>query len=72
LLARENFIDVRTDGMKEIKLNLQSIKFEDGAGFDCLRVGPAGVNVLRRSSGTFVTNRATISLSRMAVLQILV
>jgi hypothetical protein len=30
------------------------------------------VNAIRRSWGTFVTNRTTISLSRMAVLQILV
>jgi hypothetical protein len=46
LLAREHFIDVRIDGMKEIKLNLKSIRFEDVAGFDYLRVGPAVVNIL--------------------------
>jgi hypothetical protein len=31
--------------MKEIKLNLESTRFEDGAGFDCLRVGPAVLSV---------------------------
>jgi len=65
-------MDLKIDGMKEIKLNFRSIGFGDGSGLDCLRVEPAKVNALRRSRGTFVTNRATISLSRMAVLQILV
>jgi hypothetical protein len=64
--------DVSIDGIQEIKLNFISIRFEDWPGFDCLRIGSVVVNVLRRSSGTFVNNRATISLSRMAVLQILV
>jgi len=72
LLAREIFIDVRIDGIEEIKLDLKSTRLEDVAGFDYLKVVPAVVNALRRSRGTFVTNRATISLSRMAVLQLLV
>jgi hypothetical protein len=72
LFAERHLMDASIHEMQEIKLNFIRIRFEGRAGFDCLRIGPVVVNVLRRSSGTFVNYRATISLSRIAVLQILV
>jgi len=49
LLAEGHLMDVSIDGMKEIKLNFRSMGYGDGAGFDCVMVGPAVVNALRRS-----------------------
>jgi len=69
LFAKGHLMDVSIHGMQEIKLNFISTRCEDGFGFDCLSVGPAVVNALRRTLGTFM-NKSDNQLSIMAVLQI--
>jgi hypothetical protein len=40
-----HLVDVSIQRMQEIKLNFIRIRFENGAGFDCLKVGSVVVNI---------------------------